>query len=238
MPVITSSASVDRGPKRLPAGVWRASERSPAPLAVHGSGHDELNAWLPGGGWPLGALIEILHDAPGCGELSLAASALAALPATRPIALLRPPGVPNSIAWKQWQVSPERLWWLHPKRLTDAWWCAETVLRSRTFGALLAWVDPVDPAALRRLHASAQDSQALVFLFRPAQAARGFSPSPLRLQIAPTASQQVAVQILKAKGPKPAAPLLLDHDKHRISALHRPFRIPHVDGHSTLAVAR
>ena len=239
MPVIPSIESAHRWPKQsLPAGVWRASERPPAPVTVHSSGYDELNAWLPGGGWPIGALVEVLHDAPGCGELSLAAPALAALSIARPIALLNPPGVPNSTAWQQWGVAPQRLWWLHPKQLTDAWWCAETVLRSRTFGALLAWVDPADPAALRRLHASAQDSQTLVFLFRPAQATHTFSPSPLRLHITPTALQQVAVQVLKAKGPKPVAPLLLDNDSQRVSLCRRFFRMPHVDGHSTLAVAR
>lgn len=238
MPSITSVEPIDRRFKQLPPGVWRASERSPAPLVVRSSGYDDLDLWLPGGGWPVGALVEILHDAPGCGELSLAIPALAALPLTRPIALLGPPGIPNITAWQQWQVAPEQLWWLHPKQLTDAWWCAETVLRSRTFGALLAWVDPVDPAALRRLHACAQDSQTLVFLFRPVQAAHLFSPSPLRLQIAPTSSHQVAVQILKAKGPKPAEALLLTSDHHRISPLHSLFGMPHVDGHSTLAVAR
>jgi protein ImuA len=47
--------------------------------AVLASGHAALDAQLPGGGWPVGALTELLLPHPGVGELRLLAPALAAL---------------------------------------------------------------------------------------------------------------------------------------------------------------
>jgi len=32
------------------------------------TGAATLDALLPGGGWPLGCLVELLHDNPGIGE--------------------------------------------------------------------------------------------------------------------------------------------------------------------------
>src|SRR5579862_5430764 len=55
------------------------------------SGFDELDRRLPRGGWPLGALIELLCFAPGIGELSLLLPAPAAWPTTVAIS----PGSPH-----------------------------------------------------------------------------------------------------------------------------------------------
>lgn len=220
----------------LPAGVWRASEQ--APMAAHAARacptqHARLDAWLPGGGWPIGSLTEILVDAPGCGEIALIAPALAALPTRCPIVLLNPPAIPNALAWQQWQIPNQRLWWLHPKTLTDAWWSAETVLRARTFAALLAWLDPIDDKALRRLHACVQDTQTLVFLFRPKSAAIEFSPSPLRLLLTPGITESLSIEVFKCKGNRPGAPIALNTRPPAPPTAGDP----HVDSHRTLAVA-
>jgi len=50
----------------------------PRPPNVRPPAFRDLDAELPGGGWPQGQLIELLHDDPGIGELSLLAPALAA----------------------------------------------------------------------------------------------------------------------------------------------------------------
>lgn len=220
---------------RLPTGVWRASEQSAASLHTSCTGHESLNAWLPGAGWPLGSLIEVLVDAPGSGELALIAPALVQLPSKRPIVLLNPPGIPNSAIWQQWQIASDRLWWLTPKTLSDCWWSAETVLRSQTFSALLAWVDPIDDQALRRLQACAQSSNTLVFLFRPQKAAQHFSPCPLRLVLTPDSASNLNITLLKSKGRKPAAPIVLALNSMRRTT---PGDSPRVDGYRTLALAR
>ena len=219
--------------KRLPAGVWRASEQPIVPAHTWRSHHAELDAWLPGGGWPLGSLIEILTDAPGCGEIALIAPALASLPTQRPIVLLKPPAVPNVLAWQQWQIASQRLWWLHPKTLPDAWWSAETALRGRAFAALLAWVDPIDDKALRRLHACAQETDTLMFLFRPKSVAKQFSPCPLRLTLTPTTAANINVELIKCKGKKPDAPISLALKPNENATVGGT----HVDGNRALALA-
>ena len=44
--------------------VWRVDELA-AGEAVLPTGHAALNAWLPGGGWPLDGLVEVLQARPG-----------------------------------------------------------------------------------------------------------------------------------------------------------------------------
>lgn len=193
--------------------VWRASERASAPVCTVPVGHQELAAWLPERGWPLGQLIEILVDEPGCGELSLLAPALAALPGQSPIVLLQPPLVPNVAAWQQWQIDTRRLWWIQPARLRDAWWSAEQILRSQSFSALLCWADPIDDHLLRRLHLSAQSSQTLFVMFRPRHSASRFSPALLRLELVLDPASGPALRLLKSRGPKPTRVIAIGNNR-------------------------
>lgn len=62
-------------------GIWRRGSR-PA-LDADPTGIPELDARLPGGGWPRGALVEILIAEDGIGECSLLLPALAALTRAR-----------------------------------------------------------------------------------------------------------------------------------------------------------
>ena len=43
-----------------PAGVWRADALDAGAAPAFTTGHAALDAALPGGGWPLGALVELL----------------------------------------------------------------------------------------------------------------------------------------------------------------------------------
>ncbi len=45
-------------------GVWHADELGLADAQVVATGHDALDAELPGGGWPVGAMTELLQAAP------------------------------------------------------------------------------------------------------------------------------------------------------------------------------
>ena len=68
----------------LHPSLWRASQLGGAARRVTPSGFEALDAELPGGGWPHGALTELLLAQPGVGELRLLASALgAAAPVAR-----------------------------------------------------------------------------------------------------------------------------------------------------------
>ena len=50
------------------AAVWRADELARNVGATRPTGHAALDAVLPGGGWPVGALVEVLQPQAGQGE--------------------------------------------------------------------------------------------------------------------------------------------------------------------------
>lgn len=109
------------------------------------TGYAALSAELPGGGWPLGALVELLVQQPGVGEMRLLRPALArvaqqgqhAQHARRPVVLLQAPHVPNALAFSYLGVPLDKLMWLRASKTADALWCAERVLQAGSCGALL-----------------------------------------------------------------------------------------------------
>ncbi len=135
--------------------LWRASQLGSAQGRTVASGHAELDAELPGRGWPTGALSEVLVPQPGCGELRLLKPALESV-ARRPVFVLQPPHrlQPAALAW--WGLSVENVRVLKAPATADCLWAAEQILRSGTAGALLFWQQQVRPEALRRLHLAHQ----------------------------------------------------------------------------------
>ena len=61
------------------ADIWRGGETPSENGTGISTGVSQLDAVLPGGGWPRGALTEILIPDEGIGELSLVMPALARL---------------------------------------------------------------------------------------------------------------------------------------------------------------
>jgi hypothetical protein len=179
--------------------LWRGAQLA----RVHGrtvdTGYAALSAELPGGGWPLGALVELLVQQPGIGEMRLLKPALAEL-GTRPIALLQPPHVPNSLAFSYLGVPVERLLRLRAPKTADALWCAERVLQAKSCGALILWQQHIRTEALRRLHLAAQASETLLVLIRPLASAQDASPATLRLGVRP-ADGGLVVDVVKRRGP-------------------------------------
>lgn len=178
--------------------LWTGRDLAAAPASP--SGYAPLDALLPGGGWPLGALTELLSERPGIGELSLLMPALARLSAeSRRIALVHPPYRACAPAWVQQGIRLEHLLLLDPISGMDALWAAEQILRSEAFGALLLWPRSIHEKELRRLQLAAEASQALAFLFRPLAAASRFSPAALRLKL----SAGLHIEVLKSRGGRP-----------------------------------
>lgn len=79
--------------------LWRAAHLSRAHGRTVDTGYAELSAQLPGNGWPLGALVELLVQQEGSGEIRLLRPALARLAEKRPIVLAGPRQVPNAHAY-------------------------------------------------------------------------------------------------------------------------------------------
>lgn len=202
--------------------VWRGGAlKSEIPRIS--TGYELLDEELPGGGWPTGALTEILSSQEGIGELQLVLPALAALTwAGKRVVWLAPPHLPYAPALAAAGVDLAQLVVVRAPGRRDALWAAEQVLRARCCHALLGWFRRAGYDELRRLAVAAEASPAWVALFRPREAANESSPACLRLALEP----EDIIRILKRRGAPAAAPLRLPL-KRPLHALGRtPFPLP------------
>jgi cell division inhibitor SulA/protein ImuA len=178
--------------------VWRGTHTSR--IKTCASGYAMLDAVLPGSGWPVGALIELLPACEGIGELRLSLPALKALnDVNRQIVFVQPPHTPYPPALLRAQLSLQNILWISAGNDEDARWAAEQTLRAGAAGAVLLWSDNSDDRNLRRLQLAAETGQALAFLYRTPSALRQPSPAALRLLLQP-AADGVQVEIIKARG--------------------------------------
>lgn len=184
--------------------LWRASQLGRSPGSTVDTGYASLTAELPGGGWPCGALIELLPRAPGLGEMRLLAPALGSL--NRPVALVQPLHRPNGAGLAYVGVRPENVLWLRAANTADALWSAEQILKTGSCGTLLLWQSHIRADSLRRLHLAARSTESLFFVIRPIAGAVDPSPADLRLTLEPT-TDGVLVEVIKRKGPAMAQPL-------------------------------
>lgn len=173
------------------------------------TGVRELDASLPQGGWPLGALTEILCDRAGIGELRLVLPALADLSRRgRWLVWVNPPYIPYAPALAARGVDLSRMVAARAQVPGDALWAAEQALRGASCGAALLWSATTDGRRLRRLQLAAEHGGSWGVLFRGLGAADQPSPSALRLRLTP-ASRGLGVEILKCRGATPPAPLVV-----------------------------
>ncbi|SFQ60072.1 Uncharacterized conserved protein [Halopseudomonas formosensis] len=171
------------------------------------TGHAQLDAVLPGGGWPEAALSELLLAHPGSGELQLLWPTLARLTRARErVVLVAPPFIPFAPAWLQAGVD---LRWLVLVQASEkeALWAAEQCLRSGSCAAVLCWPQRINDRGLRRLQLAAATGESLGFACRSLREADNPSPAALRLALDAWPRQ---VRVLKSRGAMPAArPLAL-----------------------------
>ena len=183
--------------------IWRGDALPGLPAGTISSGHPELDAELPGGGWPRGNLTEILCDRSGMGEIGLLLPTLARLSGEGGfLALIAPPWLPHAPAWAAAGVAPERLLVIQPGK--QGAWCIEQLLKSGGFAGLLAWPEAaIDARALRRLQVAAEGQSVFAVLWRATAAAAAASPAPLRIALE-TAAAGLSLRILKRRG-RPAS---------------------------------
>ncbi|MDA8128854.1 MAG: translesion DNA synthesis-associated protein ImuA [Betaproteobacteria bacterium] len=190
-------------------GIWRGNQRAQTAEGALPTGYAALDDLLPGGGWPLGALTEVLLSRQGIGELRLLMPTLARLSeADGWLAWVAPPYVPYAAALAAAGVNLERLVVAKPQSEADAWWTAEQALRSGACGALLAWLRAADERRMRRMQLAAETGHSWGVLFRHARAAQDRSPAALRLLLEP-AVDGLAVTILKRRGGPVSKPVVV-----------------------------
>ena len=209
---ISSDSAAVALPKRIHQQLWRADQLGNATVAAHPSRFPELDSQLPGGGWPLGMLTELIARNPGVGELRLLIPMLRQLTLERKVVImLAPPLIPYAPALASFGIDLNYLIIIQAPNAADRLWAVEQTLKSTSFGALLAWLpqDKTRPEHLRRMQLAAQSSRGPVFLFRELPAQFESSPAPLRLLLLPRPEQSLAVQLLKRRGPLLADPVLI-----------------------------
>jgi len=186
--------------------LWKGRQSSRAQPTVP-TGHARLDARLPGKGWPLGAVTELLCAKPGLGEFSLLFPALASLGQQGQwVVLVDPPWVPYPAALQAHGLPLDRLLLVRTQDEKHALWACEQVLRSGRGGAVLAWPQRMAFARLRRLQLAAEANAKLAFLFRPEQALHESSPVALRLQLEPGDQQGTRINVIKCRGNPPSGP--------------------------------
>jgi len=181
------------------AWLCRNGRTTLAPV-IEASGWTELDAVLPGGGWQVGTIVELMPTAIGIGELRLIVPALARITsAGRHVTLIAPPYVPFAPALSQHGVRLDRLLVIQAQQAEDILWATEQSLRCRSFGAVLAWPATVRDREIRRLQLAAEAGGSTGFLYRSVDAAREASPAALRLKLQRIANV-LQIDVVKCRG--------------------------------------
>jgi hypothetical protein len=189
--------SLNASLQQLP-GVWRAREL--APVKACPTGYEVLDALLPGGGWPIGALTELIPLIEGIGEVAILQVALKLLCAkNRHVVFVHPPYIPYAPALLSAGLPLPRVLWIDAVCDEDAHWAAEQTLREGAAGAVLLWSHALAERPLRRLQLAAETGESLAFIYRPAVTLNYTSPAALRIVLRPVGGA-LGVEVLKARG--------------------------------------
>jgi protein ImuA len=209
------------------ADVWHAHALATARVQVQATGDASLDAQLPGGGWPVGAMTEVLQPPGVYSEWRLLLPALARC-GQGPVVMVGAPQVPFAPALAAQGLQAQRLLWITAQGASQRLWATEQALRCAEVDAVLVWLsasrgNPVRSDQLRRLQMAASEHSKLLFVMRPDSAQTDASPALLRVQVAPAAEQggDVALQvhILKRRGPLQEQPLYLQARSARMTLL-------------------
>lgn len=204
-------------------GVWRGDGWQQAQQQrVQPSGHALLDAQLPGGGWPMGAMVELLQPVHAHAEWPLLLPGLSALMqrSAGQVVLVAPPCRPFVPGLQAAGMDAQRLCCVEADPAHPAGdgaglaWVCEQALRCRDVLAVVAWLPAGLPmATLRRLQWAAAAQGRTLWLWREASAAvqGAATPAPLRLHVemAPGEGACLRVRLLKRRGPALEQPLLL-----------------------------
>jgi cell division inhibitor SulA len=181
-------------------GIWQASAASKPGVGIP-SGYAELDKLLHLGGWPTGALTELISRGSGIGELQLLFPALAQLSQqNRWITLISPPYLPCATSWESAGIVLSRLLIVCPRNTNDALWAAEQCLKSKTCSSLLLWSanETTPNKNLRKLQLASQHGDCWTVLFRPESVMRSSPPAALRLAIRHE-NEHLHIDILKQR---------------------------------------
>ncbi|RYH70855.1 MAG: translesion DNA synthesis-associated protein ImuA [Alcaligenaceae bacterium] len=192
------------------AAVWRGTDFGHKQVSVRGSGWAELDAELPGGGWPCGDVTEVLTAQPSILEWRLIGPALRLIVADGgQVIVVGPPRQPHLPGLLHEGLDERRLIWIQADLPAERLWVTEQLIKSNAAGAMVAWLPQARQEQLRRLQVCAQSCEGLVFLCRPEAARRESSAAPLRLKASVGIDWELRLEIFKRRGPVHAGELVL-----------------------------
>lgn len=175
---------------------------------VTSTGFADLDDHL-GGGWPQGAISELLLAAPGCGELSLLMPLLTQCACRGGWqAWINPPSLPYAPALLRAGLRLEQQMVVRGVPERDLLWATHQALASGACPVVLAWLPDVDPGQIRRLQLAAEKGHCYGFLVRPDAVATQASQAAVRLHLAADAGR-LRISVRKRRGGWPGASLLL-----------------------------
>jgi cell division inhibitor SulA/protein ImuA len=183
--------------------IWRPGQhRAPVKKTGVSTGFAALDVALREGGWPRGALTEVLMDRPGVGELRLLLPALAQLSIEKRYQLwIGEPWVPFAPGLQAAGIDLNQIIFVHPHNHQQWLWAAEQALRSPGCGAVIAWANNSKSryAELRKLQVAVAERSGIGFILTASRYAATASPAALRLQL--TANiDGLDIHILKQRG--------------------------------------
>ncbi|MBB6095650.1 hypothetical protein HNQ60_004541 [Povalibacter uvarum] len=182
-----------------------------APPAIEASGHPELDARLPHGGWQSGTIVELMPAEIGIGEFRLLMPAVSRITqGERYVALVSPPYIPFAPALKNHGVRLDHLLVIRAEKNTDTLWTLEQTLRCKSFGAVVGWPTSIRDRDVRRLQLAAEAGRSTGFIYRPPVAALEASPAAVRMRLQ-TNEQGLLIDVLKCRGTRGGFSIALNH---------------------------
>jgi protein ImuA len=223
-------------PFTLP-NVWRVDDLAPAKATVP-TGHQALDAQLPGRGWPRGCVVEVLQRTPAQHVWRLLLPALASVMNDQPgpVVLVGAPLQPFAPSLAAQGLDPQRLLRVQAEKPALRLWAAEQALRCAQVTAVLAWLPVARNEELRRLQLASQQHDRLLFVFRSLASRHESSPASLRLQL--DGIDPIEIRILKRRGPPLASSIAVPAGSPRLMALLNAKRGSRRHAASTMIVER
>ena len=182
----------------------RCRPRSRRPVVP--TGVPALDASLPHGGLPAGAITELLSHQPGSGVMSLAIRCARQAVRTGGVVAVvdtrnnfYPPGA------VQLGLAVEQLLIIRTRRPAEAFWAVDQALRCSAVAAVLAYLPHLEQARARRLQLSAETGGGLGLLLQPATDLRP-SFAGIRMQIEPVAADGSVAEGLIDHAGRPLRP--------------------------------
>lgn len=189
--------------------IWRAEAGNQQQRTLE-TGIADLNDLLPGGGWPLAALTEILLPETGASELRVVLPALALQTGSDGwAALVAPPLIPYATGLAGHGVNLSHLLLAQTENQADCLWATEQILRSGQCRLVICWPGEVSARHKHRLQLAAEAGDSCCLMALP-NTLNETSPAALKLQLTPE-DNGLRLRILKCRGGHPGRECMLSH---------------------------